>query len=341
MTADQQPPQHQHQQQQQQEMATKAVVHPLVLLSAVDHYNRVASNTSRRVVGVLLGKRIGDSVHLSNSFALPFEEDEAAGVWFLDHNYLENMVDMFKKINASERIVGWYHTGPKLRPTDLEINRLMAKYAVGQAPVLVVIDIHQRTNLPTDAYLAHEEIHDDGTKTTYTFNHIACAIEAEEAEEIGVEHLLRDVVAYDSSAHGSLGTRVALTHQSLMALSANLVEITDYLDRMLSGALPVCHPILYNLQTMLNLLQDVDGDRKVTDAFISTTNDRWAVMYLAALVRSVVALHDLVDNKLHNAERENAAALSDSKAKKEDVAKKDETALEPEKKDKDAMDVEK
>jgi 26S proteasome regulatory subunit N8 len=33
-----------------------AVVHPLVLLNCVDHYNRVAKNTSKRVVGVLLGK---------------------------------------------------------------------------------------------------------------------------------------------------------------------------------------------------------------------------------------------------------------------------------------------
>ena len=31
---------------------TEAVVHPLVLLNCVDHYNRVAKNTSKRVVGV-------------------------------------------------------------------------------------------------------------------------------------------------------------------------------------------------------------------------------------------------------------------------------------------------
>ena len=31
------------------------IVHPLVLLSVVDHFNRVAKNTKKRVVGVLLG----------------------------------------------------------------------------------------------------------------------------------------------------------------------------------------------------------------------------------------------------------------------------------------------
>lgn len=33
------------------------VVHPLVLLSIVDHYTRVAKDTNKRVVGVLLGEK--------------------------------------------------------------------------------------------------------------------------------------------------------------------------------------------------------------------------------------------------------------------------------------------
>jgi hypothetical protein len=36
-------------------MDTEVVIHPLVLLSVTDHYNRVAKDTRKRVVGVLLG----------------------------------------------------------------------------------------------------------------------------------------------------------------------------------------------------------------------------------------------------------------------------------------------
>lgn len=32
-------------------------MHPLVLLSVVDHYNRVAKDTRKRSVGILLGER--------------------------------------------------------------------------------------------------------------------------------------------------------------------------------------------------------------------------------------------------------------------------------------------
>ena len=50
-------------------------VHPLVLLSAADHYHRVAKGTRKRVVGILLGSVSRGRVDATNSFAVPFEED--------------------------------------------------------------------------------------------------------------------------------------------------------------------------------------------------------------------------------------------------------------------------
>ena len=47
----------------------QVIVHPLVLLSVVDHYNRVAKNTKKRVVGVLLGQQVGNKVNIANSYA--------------------------------------------------------------------------------------------------------------------------------------------------------------------------------------------------------------------------------------------------------------------------------
>ena len=82
--------------------ASEVIVHPLVLLSVADHYNRVAKDArNKRVVGVLLGSRIGNVVDACNSFAVPFEEDASnPKVWFLDHNFLESLFWMFKKVNC-------------------------------------------------------------------------------------------------------------------------------------------------------------------------------------------------------------------------------------------------
>ena len=80
----------------------EVAVHPLVLLSVVDHYNRVAKDTRKRVVGVLLGNRNRNIVDVTNSFAVPFEEDlNNHAVWFLDHDFLDTMYWNFKKVRQS------------------------------------------------------------------------------------------------------------------------------------------------------------------------------------------------------------------------------------------------
>lgn len=89
--------------------STEVIIHPLVLLSVTDHYNRVAKDTRKRVVGVLLGSRTKNRVDITNSFAVPFEEDlNNPTVWFLDHNFLESMFWMFNKVNSKlVQLVEW------------------------------------------------------------------------------------------------------------------------------------------------------------------------------------------------------------------------------------------
>lgn len=122
---------------------TEVAVHPVVLLSVVDHYYRLAKETNRRVIGVLLGEYVGDKVDITNCYALPFEEDpKDKKIWFLDHIYNEEMYAMYQKINYKEVIVGWYSSGPKIRPHDIEINEVFRKYT--QHPVFCIIDVQEK-----------------------------------------------------------------------------------------------------------------------------------------------------------------------------------------------------
>ena len=54
------------------------VVHPLVLLSVVDHFSRMGKiGNQKRVVGLLLGSWSSKGVlDIANSFAIPFDEDD-------------------------------------------------------------------------------------------------------------------------------------------------------------------------------------------------------------------------------------------------------------------------
>ena len=184
--------------------------------------------------------------------------------------------------------------------------------------MFVIVDVAPTSvGIPTSAYRAENEIRDDGTqKEEKTFVHVPSSIEAFEAEEIGVEHLLRDV---KDNTVSTLATQVSEKISSLDGLEKRLREVKRYMDLVVDGTLPVNHEILGHLQDAFNLLPNLNLEDYVK-AFAVKTNDMMLVMYLSSLIRSVVALHDLINNKAANKEKEremDAAAAIAARPKKE------------------------
>jgi len=66
----------------------------------------------------------------------------------------------------------------------------------------------------------------DGSPTSKTFEHIPSEIGAEEAEEVGVEHLLRDI---KDTTVGTLSQRITNQLLGLKGLHEQIREIRDYL----------------------------------------------------------------------------------------------------------------
>jgi len=275
-------------------------VHPLVLLSVADHYHRVAKGTRKRTVGVLLGTVYKGKVDATNSFAVPFEEDSRnPAVFYLDHNYLENMMVMFKKVNAKERIVGFYSTGPQIRSNDLRIYAIVKRFAPAGAvtpPVFVIIDVRpDRQSIPATAYRVIEEVDNNSNMQVKTFAHVPSVIGAMEVEEVGVEHLLRDINDPTVSTVASL---IKAKMLGLASLTEKLVEIKDYLEGVADGRITkVNQEIIANIQTIVNLLPNLNIEELVQSVF-TKTNDMHMVIYLSSLIRSVIALHDLINNKI-------------------------------------------
>ena len=169
----------------------------------------------------------------------------------------------------------------------------------------------------------------DGTTTSKTFVHTPSIIEAEEAEEIGVEHLLRDI---RDVAVGTLSTRITSQLQSLQGLHLRLRDIGQYLQKVLNGELPVNHAIMGNLQDVFNLLpnlttpvtEDSPGSsatesNELARAMSVKTNDQLMTIYLSSLIRAITAFHDLIENKIQNRQ---AQEEKDAKKEEEKEGKK-------------------
>jgi len=304
------------------------IVHPVVLLSVVDHFNRVnkaVAVAKDRVIGVLLGENHKGKIDVLNSFAVPFQEDaNDPQIFFLDHVYLEEMFSMFKKVNAKEKIIGWYHTGPKIRSNDLALNEVFKTFVA--EPVLVIVDVEPKElGLPTKAYLGVEEVSDDNTKSIQTFRHLSSEIGALEAEEVGVEHLLRDVT--DTTA-SSLGKHVATKLASMKGLVSKLQEMQSYLELVASGRLPMNHQIINHMQDIFNLLPNLNSETLVR-AFAVKSNDMTLAIYLGSMMRSILALHNLISNKLDLRAAEAAPEGEQTKEAPKEVPKEGKEGKEP------------
>ena len=130
-------------------------------------------------------------------------------------------------------------------------------------------------------------------------------------------HTHRDI---QDKTVGTLSQQIGGLLLSLHGLQTHLEGIRDYLEKVATGKLPINHQILYQLQDIFNLLPNLNLE-EFTRSFAVKTNDQLLVVYIASLVRAVIALHNLIGNKIANSEAE-----KQEKEKKEEQKTKKEAA---------------
>ena len=129
-----------------------------------------------------------------------------------------------------------------------------------------------------------------------------------------ISFLYRDI---QDKTVGTLSQRISGQLQSLYGLQTHLAGIKEYLLKVSKGKLPINHQILYQLQDVFNLLPNLNIE-EFTQSFAVKTNDQLLMVYIASLIRSVIALDNLISNKLviSEAEKEGEKRKEDHKSKK-------------------------
>merc|ERR1719343_1862509 len=79
---------------------------------------------------------------------------------------------------------------------------------------------------------------------------------------------------------------------------------------------------IYQLQEIFNLLPDQDSEELVRP-FAMETNDMMLALYVGSMLRSTVALHNLINNKVKNKKTKEGEGKDGKKAKDEKKGEKD------------------
>lgn len=278
--------------------AARVEVHPLVLLSLVDHYARMNTQAvqKKRVVGLLLGRYKRDAggmqtLDINNSFAVPFDEDpHTPDVWFFDTNYAVDVFSMHQRVFPHIQIVGWYSSGPTIQPNDMLLHLLVADRFCPNPVYCVVNTDPNYKGVPVLAYTTVQGR--EGTRSL-EFRNIPTHLGAEEAEKIGVEHLLRDLT---DSTITTLSTQVQERELSLIHLCGVLQQIEEYLKDVANGAMPISEDVLEVLQELVSLQPQIHLQKTSTE-MIRHTNDQAISTFLAAVARCVGVLHEVIVNR--------------------------------------------
>jgi 26S proteasome regulatory subunit N8 len=150
------------------------------------------------------------------------------------------------QISAREKILGFYSTGPRIRVADTKIDALFRSSRYATRPLLLIVEVQPNVEgLPVQAYVTREEVSGGGRDLVRTFVHVPTEVGADDAEAVGVEHLLRDI---NNPSTSNLAGDIQGKVVGLKGLAARLTEVSVYLEKVLKGTLPQNNELLNQLQ---------------------------------------------------------------------------------------------
>lgn len=274
---------------------TKVVIHPLVLLSIADQRQHYPGSHSR-VSGALLGYVEKDAVHVTSSFALPFDEDSSrSGVWYLDTDFFKQMYRMQRRVSANEVILGWYTTGKegssRIQNNDLAIHNLWKQF--NPDPLYCVVEtVNNQNDFPVTAYYSKISTENTAKELRETFITLPCEIAANEAEEIGVEHLLKDIKTSTKNPITKVAKRQV---KALNTLKIHVDTIIEYLEQCARDNITPPLEISRHLQEAYDLISTV-GLPEYQEATQVWNNDISVVSYVSTIGKITTQFGNLIDS---------------------------------------------
>jgi translation initiation factor 3 subunit F len=277
-------------------------VHPLVLLSVLDHHTRRQEGAGR-VIGTLLGKRDGDKVEITNAFAVPHAErgDEVA----IGKDFNRQMLALHLRANPRETVVGWYATAlPDENDPNGEYkciadtSSLIHEFYAGECdddPIHLVVD----TSLTTDAIAlrAYKSIPVcvKGEPLANMFHEIRLEVKSSESERICIDRMIG---ASSTSKGASTNQDESLALQiSMEKLLAMLETCSEYVDKVVDGTISPDDEVGRDISETLNSVPRIRPE--VFDKmFNDSLQDLLMVTYLSNITKTQLTIAEKLNETL-------------------------------------------
>eukprot|EP00697_Spironema_sp_BW2_P017135 gnl/Spiro4/8700_TR4551_c0_g1_i1.p1 gnl/Spiro4/8700_TR4551_c0_g1~~gnl/Spiro4/8700_TR4551_c0_g1_i1.p1 ORF type:complete len:310 (+),score=96.68 gnl/Spiro4/8700_TR4551_c0_g1_i1:41-970(+) len=264
-------------------------IHPVVLLSILDHHTRRAEQ-SGRVIGTLLGFAHDGTIEVRDSFPVPCQENSEQVA--LDMNFLHSLHELHQRINRKEQIIGWYATGPAV---DINSTLIHGFYDNLCRVVTQPVHLHLDTSLShhrlsVRSFISSAVELSDNDDPTKQFCEIASEIKMSESERIGVDTLI--AARHNRGAtlqSASLLSDLKSLDDGFARLESAMDSAITYVDSVVKGDAPGNETIGRFLFDTIRSVPHTDPDA-FQSMFQDSVNDVLMVVYLANLTRTQLAL---------------------------------------------------
>jgi len=245
----------------------------------------------KRVIGALCGQQTGRDVNVLESFEIAFDFDKSGHV-FIEKKSFEEDLKLFKEAYPTYEMLGWYSTGNKIDPYDLELHKMMTAY--NERPLYLLLNPNpadDARDIPITVYETEVRVTKD--KTVTDFAKTPFKVIADEAERITVVHCAK-VVGADESSGSAVTTHYTTLNKAIQQLHQRVRVLRQYLHDVSNGSEPANQDILRQIKGLTKRLPTMESS-EFKEEFLNEYNDALLVTYLATITQGLNSINDVVD----------------------------------------------
>jgi translation initiation factor 3 subunit F len=268
-------------------------VHPVVLFNITHAYER-RNLDQDRVIGTLLGTHDkAGNVEVTNSFVVQHREanEEVA----IDIEVAKQLLDLYRKVNSNENIVGWFATGDSNVSADVnDYSVFIHDYYSRETATPVHLTVNPaKTGINVKAYVS-TPMGVPGRTMGTMFSPVSCLTKASgyESELVGLKACM-GASGINSKRPVSYETEVEAILAAAAKCSDNITVLQAFIDKNMastSGPIaPYANEIGRQLMSMVESLSPFSDDDETLN---TNLKDLLMVIYLANLSKTQLMLNE-------------------------------------------------